>query len=57
MTDKITFDAPMLRRLKRAYEIAVGLNQDRFHFEGHEYFVPYAKYLIEYLEEHLHERP
>jgi len=50
MSDEhITFDRAMLRRLQRAYAKAVEDNVEQFTFEGNEYVIGYAKYLIEYL--------
>jgi hypothetical protein len=54
----ISFDRPMLRRFKAAYEKACKKCQDEgvspseevFMFEENEFLVSYAKYLIQYLE-------
>jgi len=48
----IAWTHPMLERFKAAYAQAC-LNKDRtdtFYFDGHEFVIGYAKYLIEYLE-------
>jgi hypothetical protein len=45
----INFTRAKLEELERAYSAAVAKGQETFLFEGHELFVPYAKYLIEYL--------
>lgn len=45
----VNFDKEKLARFKIAYEIAVESNVDVFVFEGQEYLVSFAKYLIEYL--------
>ena len=45
----------MLERFKVAQQAAVSMNADTFVFDGHEFVVSYAKYLIEYLNEILHE--
>jgi hypothetical protein len=49
----VTFDVPKLESFKKAYKHAVSADEDRFMFEGHEYVLGYAKYLIEYLEDGL----
>lgn len=43
----------MLARLKFTYSNAVKNHQDQFTFEGNEFVTSYARYLIEYLEQHL----
>jgi hypothetical protein len=43
----ITWTRPMLERFKTAYDAATG---DTFVFDGNEFVVAYARYLIEYLE-------
>ena len=51
MSEKmIAWDRPMLERLKKALDVAVVTGKDTFMFEGNEFVVAYAKYLIEYLE-------
>ena len=50
MTGTMNFDADALKRLDVAYTQAVNDGKEVFSFDGHELFVPYAKYLIEYLE-------
>lgn len=50
MTNDVTFDSAMLKRFKAAYQIARKVGEHSFTFEGNEYLVSYAKYLIEYLE-------
>lgn len=51
MSDKmISWDRPMLERLKKAYDVARVTAKDTFMFEGNEFVIGYAKYLIEYLE-------
>jgi hypothetical protein len=37
-------------RLRKRYEQAVRKGEDQFMFEGNEFLVNYAKYLLEYLE-------
>ncbi len=46
----IHFDKAKRNRLRAAYEAAKGLGKDQFTFEGHEYLVSYARYLLEYLD-------
>lgn len=40
----------MLVRFKRAYKEAADANRAVFDFDGHQFVVQYARYLIEYLE-------
>lgn len=40
----------MLERFKQAYDVARVAAKDTFMFDGNEFVVSYAKYLIEYLE-------
>lgn len=40
----------MLRRFKKAYEEAAQAGNDTFLFDGNEFVLTYARYLIEYLE-------
>lgn len=49
----ITWTSAMLRRFKVAYNKAVADNVDTFLFDGNEFVVGYAKYLIEYLDSRL----
>lgn len=50
----VQWDKAKLAKFKAAYERAK-LNPltDVFQFEGHDFVLGYAKYLIEYLESHL----
>ena len=48
--DMVTFDRPKLERLKLVYQEAIEAKRESFWFEGKEYLVAYARYLIEYLE-------
>jgi len=52
MSDKVTisWDRAKLERFKQAYKKAVDARSDTFTFDGHDFVVGYAKYLIEYLE-------
>lgn len=51
MADRqINFDRPKLRRLQSAYDSALAAGATQFDFEGSEFLVSYAKYMIEYLE-------
>jgi hypothetical protein len=43
----IQFTRAKVRALRKAYEATDG---ETFTFEGHEFLVGYAKYLLEYLE-------
>lgn len=51
----VNWDRPMLDRFKMEYEKVRGGSDEVFQFEGNEYVVGYAKYLIEYLEQKLKE--
>lgn len=54
MTEMINFTVDKLKRFKRAYNRALANGTDwneAFTFEGKEWVVGYAKYVIEYLEE------
>lgn len=44
-------------RLKHAYERAVKRGDDKFTFDGDVYLVSYAKYVLEYLNNMLKEKP
>jgi len=46
----INWTPEMLRRFKMAYKDAVAAKKDTFLFDGNEFVVSYAKYLIEYLD-------
>jgi hypothetical protein len=53
MSAMINWDRPKLERFKKAYEKAIvdgARPNDTFVFDGNEFVVQYAKYLIEYLE-------
>lgn len=49
MPNEIVFTPEKLELLKKAYQQAVDQKQQEFIFDGNEYVVGYAKYLIEYL--------
>lgn len=49
-TKYITFSRFDLMRFKTAFNAAQQADLDSFIFDGNEYLVAYAKYLIEYLE-------
>ena len=56
MSDRpvIVWDRPKLERFKRAYKAArLQSGSDVFQFDGHEFVLDYAKYLIEYLDSEL----
>lgn len=40
----------MLKRFKKAFKQAQVNQKEQFTFDGNEYLVSYAKYLIEYLD-------
>jgi len=46
----VAWTLPMLKRFKVAYQEAAAAKADTFMFDGNEFVVGYAKYLIEYLE-------
>jgi hypothetical protein len=46
----IIFTPEKRDRLRKAYENAKHADLDRFNFEGQDYVVSYAKYLLEYLD-------
>lgn len=46
----ISWTKPMLERFRKAYQKAVADNADTFMFDGNEFVVGYAKYLIQYLD-------
>lgn len=50
---QVSFDRPTLERFKQRVRTAIGLGQDTFLFDGDEYVVSYALYVIEYLEQKL----
>ena len=56
MSNTVVWNKEKLKRFKKAYVNAIGndpvslLSESAFTFEGNEYVVGYAKYLIEYLE-------
>jgi hypothetical protein len=52
---EVTFTRAKLDRFRKAYERAVrekesGTGPDTFRFEGNEYYIGYAKYMIWYLD-------
>jgi hypothetical protein len=49
-SNNVEFTKEKLDRLIKVYQYAVRENKQTFWFEGHEYLVAYAKYLIEYLK-------
>ncbi len=46
----ITWNRPKLERFQRAYQRAVKAQTGTFTFDGYEFVLDYAKYLIQYLE-------
>lgn len=53
----VQFTPEKLEQLKNAYRTAINKKADSFTFEGNEYLVSYAKYLIEYLDAELKTEP
>ncbi len=49
-SEKITYTKESIERLRKRYEEAIAGGDDRFTFEGNEYMIDYAKYMLEYLE-------
>jgi len=49
----ITWTRPMLERFKRKYQRAVDAKIKYFTFDGNDFVVDYAKYLIQYLDDKL----
>jgi hypothetical protein len=53
MSETINWDRAMLARFIVAYLDAVSKDQEVFTFDGHDFLVSYAKYLLEYLQSQL----
>lgn len=51
----VNFTTSKFKLFRDAYEQALVNGQERFRFEGDEYVMDYAKYLIEYLSEKFEE--
>lgn len=49
MTGQIAFTPEKLEELRKAYKQAVEDGEDEFTFDGHLFYIEYAKYMIEYL--------
>ena len=49
----VEFDRKKYNKLRMAYNQALAKEKDEFKFQGLEYVTPYAKYLLEYLDDHL----
>lgn len=47
---KLNWNHTKLQRFKKDYDAATKSDKDTFTFEDQEFYVPYAAYLIEYLE-------
>ena len=43
----------MMKRFELAYDKAVEQSKDTFTFDGHLFFTPYAKYLLEHLKKQI----
>ena len=50
MREMVKFDRATTERLRKAYTAAVEAKLEVFNFDGRDLYVPYAKYLIEYLD-------
>ena len=50
---RVIFEKEKLQSLKKHYNDAINSKSEIFTFDGVEYLVSYAKYLIEYLEDNL----
>lgn len=50
MVGHVTFDAKKVEEFRKAYVNAKENKAESFFFEGGEYLVSYAKYLLEYLD-------
>jgi adenylyl- and sulfurtransferase ThiI len=48
--ETINFDAAKAERFRKRYESAVRDGEEMFKFEGKDFLVGYAKYVLEYLE-------
>lgn len=55
--EKVTFDPPTLERFKIVYAKHADNPDAVFVFDGREYLVGYAKYLIQYLEFVFYHKP
>ena len=53
----LTFTPEMLARFIKATDDADTASQDAFTFEGHTFYVPYARYLIEHLTNQFNASP
>ena len=49
----VTFDREKATKLHAAFTKAVKAKQEQFTFDGNDFYVPYAKYLLEYLSQQL----
>ena len=49
MPTEVSFDYKKMRRLEKAYKVAVDDGQDTFVFEGVRYVTTFTKYMLEYL--------
>jgi hypothetical protein len=52
-TITVSWTKVKFRKFKRAYQKAVRDNESLFLFDGNEFVVGYAKYLIQYVEERI----
>jgi hypothetical protein len=49
----VSFDKPKLEDLEKSHRAAIRAGNKTFMFEGHEYLVDYAKYMILFLQDKL----
>lgn len=47
---KVVWTKPKREKLRKVVKEAEEKKVETFYFEGHEYYTPYAKYLVEYLD-------
>ena len=51
MSNVINWNRARLSRFREAYKAALDSKQETFVFEGHDFVIGYAKYLIEFLDD------
>lgn len=47
---EVSFEVEDVTALEQEIKAAEAAGSDVFRFKGHEFFVPYAKYVVEYLK-------
>jgi hypothetical protein len=50
VSEQVSFDRATRDRLRLAYDRAVAEGLEQFRFEGRDWVVAYAKYVLEYLD-------